>query len=153
MPRTTSGKMQRASRACGFCHARGLKCRWKNDRSDSPWEQLAGCLTCKDYEAQCTMARPIRKRGRKPARPTTTTAAESAPPVEYSHTVDTPHEQDNPSFSEPDYDFLSTIHIQRLVRIYRDTMYQCYFPFLPEDDLLVRWEMVFPIRIARRICS
>ncbi|KAJ5585111.1 uncharacterized protein N7459_004911 [Penicillium hispanicum] len=31
-----------------------------------------------------------------------------------------------------------------MVRIYRDTMYQCYFPFLPENDLSMRWEHGLP---------
>ncbi|KAH0336625.1 hypothetical protein KCU81_g8465, partial [Aureobasidium melanogenum] len=37
---------------------------------------------------------------------------------------------------------LQTIH--KLVRIYRDTIYQCYFPFLNENDLLTRWEHGIP---------
>jgi hypothetical protein len=41
-------------------------------------------------------------------------------------------------------EFGSLHAIRRLVQIYRDTMYQCYFPFLPEKDLLARWNGGIP---------
>ncbi|KAL3445584.1 hypothetical protein BJX65DRAFT_143321 [Aspergillus insuetus] len=46
-----------------------------------------------------------------------------------------PHSRVQPQGYPP-----STRTVNRLIRIYRDTMYQCYFPFLPEKDLLTRWE-------------
>jgi len=58
--------------------------------------------------------------------------------------VEPTYNHDNTSSSDSDFDFASISHIQRLVKIYRDTMYQCYFPFLPEDDLLLRWENGIP---------
>ncbi|PVI00791.1 hypothetical protein DM02DRAFT_642261 [Periconia macrospinosa] len=54
---------QRAPSACDFCHVRGLKCRKRTGNLEPE------CLTCSDYGVQCTMNRPIRKRGRKPRIP------------------------------------------------------------------------------------
>jgi hypothetical protein len=90
------------------------------------------------------MNRPIRKRGRKPANPINNTAIESAESIEYPHATEAPHDQDNSSVSYSGFDFVSIVQVQRLVSIYRDTMYQCYFPFLPEDDLLLRWQDGIP---------
>ncbi|KAF4834015.1 hypothetical protein CGCTS75_v003624 [Colletotrichum tropicale] len=67
------------------------------------------------------MSRPIRKRGRKPAI--------AKPPAMQDH-----------GGEGPIGGFKSFYAIRRLIRIYRDTMYQCYFPFLSEKDLEVRWE-------------
>lgn len=55
---------QRASLACDFCHGRGLKCR----QSAISGRQPSSCLTCIDYGVACTVDRPVRRRGRKPAR-------------------------------------------------------------------------------------
>ncbi|KAI1627409.1 fungal-specific transcription factor domain-containing protein [Exophiala viscosa] len=55
-------RRQRASRACDFCHARGLRCLQAQ-------ESRADCVTCTNYGVKCTMNRPIRRRGRKPTVP------------------------------------------------------------------------------------
>ncbi|KAL2797641.1 hypothetical protein BJX66DRAFT_334951 [Aspergillus keveii] len=96
------------------------------------------------------MTRPVRKRGRKPAAPQRQPA-----PVPDSD-VDLDLDQDpipGPGLSlgsETHRRLHSHVQLQgytpstrtvnRLIRIYRDTMYQCYFPFLPEKDLLTRWK-------------
>lgn len=140
MPKSANSRVRRVSRACDFCHARGLKCRWRSV-SDLAREQSVGCLTCNDYEVECTMDRPIRKRGRKPTNRIASIAATDVSSTEGPHAFEpSSHSQeDSASVSGPHSDFVSTVHVKRLVKIYRDTMYQCYFPFLPEDDLLVRW--------------
>jgi Fungal specific transcription factor domain/Fungal Zn(2)-Cys(6) binuclear cluster domain len=107
-------RRQRASYACDFCHTRGLKCRRQTSNGRNLEE--AGCLTCTDYGAQCTLNRPIRRRGRKPQR-------RSPNGIQQHGSLDA---------------------TRRLIRVYRNTMYQCYFPFLPEKDLLTRWENGIP---------
>jgi hypothetical protein len=49
---------QRVSRACDFCHQRGLRCR--RDKTSNV------CRNCTDYAVECTSSRPTRKRGRRP---------------------------------------------------------------------------------------
>ncbi|KAF3810828.1 hypothetical protein GCG54_00003005 [Colletotrichum gloeosporioides] len=114
-------KRQRASQACDFCHSRGLRCRPGPARFGQGKQARESCLNCNDYEIECTMSRPIRKRGRKPAI--------AKPPAMQGH-----------GGEGPVGGFKSFYAIRRLIRIYRDTMYQCYFPFLSEKDLEVRWE-------------
>ncbi|KAF5680057.1 maltose fermentation regulatory MAL33 [Fusarium heterosporum] len=111
---------KRALQACDFCHARGLKCRRLPMTNPQPPEISHDCLTCIGYGMQCTMNRPVRKRGRKPAAPSGQTQTRTQ------------------TDSRPS-DFKSPDCTRRLIEIYRDTMYQCYFPFLSENDLEVRW--------------
>ncbi|KAH7028155.1 uncharacterized protein B0I36DRAFT_365262 [Microdochium trichocladiopsis] len=120
---------QRASSACDFCHGRGLRCR--SDPQQSPG---APCLTCRDYGAKCTRTRPVRRRGRKPA-----TRALVSPSPEPSGTN---FHSRCIAATQGDFRCLSTI--RRLLNIYVDTMYQCYFPFLPEQDLITRWAEGIP---------
>jgi hypothetical protein len=88
---------QRVSRACDFCHQRGLRCR--RDRSSDV------CRTCTEYAVECTSSRPTRKRGR---RPTTSVTKKSAGADLGPHTG------------------LDARHLtNRLLQIYCDTMYQC----------------------------
>lgn len=109
--RSESGqKRQRASHACDFCHARGLKCHqapWSVDQP--PGSRAAGCLTCTAYGVECKINRPIRRRGRKPL----------VPPEELDMLEDTPPKDPQ------DSGFKSLHTIWRLTRIYRNTMYQC----------------------------
>ncbi|KAF2220133.1 hypothetical protein BDZ85DRAFT_32223 [Elsinoe ampelina] len=121
MPRASNRPRQRASRACDFCHARGLRCRRPTSESGTT---LPGCLTCVDYGVKCTQDRPAGKRGRKP----------KSLIVEVLSDVSSPQPVDHFSLQT----------VRRLTRIYRDTMYQCYFPFLPEKDLSTRWEDSIP---------
>ena len=102
-------KKQRASHACDFCHARGLRCRWAPGGADPTQQTLQrGCLTCKDYEIECTNNRPVLKRGRKPRTP---------------QTKDVEVPRIRMPIATPSY--MSLDVIWRLLRIYRDTMYQC----------------------------
>ncbi|KAL4860714.1 hypothetical protein BDV12DRAFT_204761 [Aspergillus spectabilis] len=78
------------------------------------------------------MTRPIRRRGRRPTGPVPV-------PVQLNES------QGHNSHNE-ESGVKSLRAIRRLVRIYRDTMYQCYFPFLSEADLLVRWDTHLPER-------
>ncbi|KAK2037951.1 hypothetical protein LZ31DRAFT_570469 [Colletotrichum somersetense] len=93
MPYQTPQKRQRASRACDFCHTRGLRCRRGPESPSQIYESRAGCLTCRDYEIECTMNRPIRKRGRKPAAPE---------PGERGSDQSTQHDTGFPFLSEKD---------------------------------------------------
>jgi hypothetical protein len=86
---------QRVSRACDFCHQRGLRCR-----RDRPSEV---CRTCTDYAVECTSSRPTRKRGRRP----TTSVAKG----------DGDH--------DPPKCLHARHLTKRLLQIYCDTMYQC----------------------------
>jgi len=105
MSKADATKRQRASQACNFCHARGLRCRrGATGEDDHQAIENTGCLTCKDYGVDCKMERPVKKRGRR---------AQVISPEE--NEVDTTRHLHAMS--------LQTIH--RLVRIYRDTMYQC----------------------------
>jgi hypothetical protein len=104
MPKTVTTKRQRASQACDFCHARGLRCRRVASGEVDGVIESTGCLTCKDYDVTCTANRPMKKRGRKPQ-------------------VMSSNESEVRSTEEDDIMSLQTIH--KLVRIYRDTMFQC----------------------------
>ncbi|KAH5301453.1 hypothetical protein HBI25_224460 [Parastagonospora nodorum] len=129
-------KRQRASLACDFCHGRGLKCRQSaaNGRQDLG---ISNCLTCMDYGVACTINRPLRRRGRKPmVRQVEVHLHDSR----YMHQFQDQAESDYANSSDDASACTLLRHIRRLVRIYCDTMYQCYFPFLPESDLLTRWE-------------
>ncbi|BGO89591.1 hypothetical protein NBRC10512_005097 [Rhodotorula toruloides] len=58
---------KRVSRACDFCHKRGLKC------SGKPEEPDGACSSCQKHHVVCTFDRPAKKRGPAPRpRPTTT---------------------------------------------------------------------------------
>ena len=124
MPSQPLHKRQRASRACDFCHSRGLKCRRIISERTGQLESLVSCLTCLDYGAQCTINRPIRKRGRKPALPPSDELI--GDPEQMLHLSDRP---DNTQISVETLgevaDFCSLHVVRRLVHIYRDTMYQC----------------------------
>lgn len=74
-----------------------------------------GCLTCKDYEIECTNNRPVLKRGRKPQ------TSQSKEVMEVEVEVEVP--QGRPPVPKPGFMCLDSIW--RLLRIYRDTMYQC----------------------------
>jgi hypothetical protein len=88
---------QRVSRACDFCHQRGLRCR--SDKTSN------ACRTCTEYAVECTSSRPTRKRGR---RPTTSVTKKSAGADHDPRTG------------------LDARHLtKRLLQIYCDTMYQC----------------------------
>jgi hypothetical protein len=122
----TPRKRQRVSRACDFCHARGLRCR-RGDSNINEHGGLSDCLTCIDYGVPCKVERPIRRRGRKPALPPL-----SEPINEHEHYPGSSAYNDRNSMESLDQealnqtvDFRSLHFIQRLVRIYRDTMYQC----------------------------
>jgi hypothetical protein len=104
MPKAVTTKRQRASKACDFCHARGLRCRRVAAEENGEQSEDTGCLTCKDYGVSCTMNRPVKKRGRK-AQVLSSDESEIRL-TEDSHIMS-----------------LQTIH--KLVRIYRDTMFQC----------------------------
>ena len=105
MPKADATKRQRASQACDFCHARGLKCRrGAAGEGDGQAIKDSGCLTCKDYGVNCKMERPVKKRGRRPQ-------------------VIFPDENEVVATRDVHAMSLQTIH--RLVQIYRDTMYQC----------------------------
>ncbi|KXJ88411.1 hypothetical protein Micbo1qcDRAFT_150888 [Microdochium bolleyi] len=117
---------QRASSACDFCHGRGLRCRRDPDQPhDAP------CSTCRDYGAACTLTRPVKRRGRKPATRPVVMSPVSEPSVGESSSS-RPATHGKPDFTAP-------LIVRRLLDIYVDTMYQCYFPFLPEEDLVTRW--------------
>lgn len=97
--------VSRATHACDFCHARGLKCRQSSSTiGESPFQR--GCLTCRDYGVQCMMKRPIRKRGRKPREP---------------KGADISGKQ----ITAQNLEFGSLQAVRRFVQIYRDTMYRC----------------------------
>jgi hypothetical protein len=104
MPKAVAAKRQRASQACDFCHARGLRCRRIATGPDGQAIEDAGCLNCKDYGVSCTVDRPVKKRGRKPQ-------------VMSSN--------QNEIGSTRDSHIMSMETIHKLVRIYRDTMCQC----------------------------
>jgi hypothetical protein len=104
MPKAVTTKRQRASQACDFCHARGLRCRRVAAGENGEESEDIGCLTCKDYGVSCTTNRPVKKRGRKAQ-------------VLSSDESDIRLTEDSHIIS------LQTIH--KLVRIYRDTMFQC----------------------------
>jgi hypothetical protein len=104
MLKAVTTKRQRASQACDFCHARGLRCRRNAIEEDDGASESTGCLTCKDYGVICTANRPMKKRGRKPQ-------------------VMSSDESELQSTENQDIMSLQTIH--KLVRIYRDTMFQC----------------------------
>lgn len=118
-------KRQRASRACDFCHARGLKCRW------GPSDSVQGpstCLTCVDYGVRCKIDRPVRKRGRKPTLRLRNEVSDPPDLDQYSHDGMLNDLGDNEAPSDASFvtnDFRSPSFVQRLVRIYCDTMYQC----------------------------
>ncbi|KAF5697387.1 maltose fermentation regulatory MAL33, partial [Fusarium mundagurra] len=104
---------------------RGLKCRRSSGTETVSREGHRVRLTCIDYGAECTMTRPVRKRGRKP-------------------TVPTGKINDQKQAENEGSDFRSPQCVRRLRDIYRDTMYQCYFPFLSENDLERRWAGSIP---------
>lgn len=121
MQSTASKGRQRATWACDFCHSRGLKCRKaeKNLIPDDPENLLhTSCLTCADYGVECTITRPLRKRGRKISKNTTAkfpTVVEHVPIAKYRKM----NVLDESKFG-------SQNTIRRLVRIYHDTMYPKY---------------------------
>ncbi|ETN40931.1 uncharacterized protein HMPREF1541_05211 [Cyphellophora europaea CBS 101466] len=121
----SNGKRQRASCACDFCNSRGLRCRRAQAGPTETQDLLSSCLTCIDYGVVCTLDRPIRRRGRKPK-------------------VSPSNSFDAAAGLGQDVDFKSMHTVQQLIRIYQDTMYQCYFPFLPERDLFTRWQDGIP---------
>ncbi|EXK80186.1 hypothetical protein FOQG_15266 [Fusarium oxysporum f. sp. raphani 54005] len=126
MQRRSAGtQRQRVLQACDFCHSRGLKCRRSSMTETTSRDGHRTCLTCIDYGAECTMNRPVRKRGRKPA-------------------VTTGKSNKQKQTGSESSDFRSPQCIRRLIDIYRDTMYQCYFPFLSENDLERRWADSIP---------
>lgn len=86
------------------------------------------------------MNRPIQRRGRKPTNSVSIVPGHGINLAEPYHAVESSHSPESIHVTGQRHDHRSTVVIRRLIRIYRDTMYQCYFPFLPENDLLLRWE-------------
>ncbi|KAI1842635.1 hypothetical protein JX265_012628 [Neoarthrinium moseri] len=150
MQQASIKKRQRASRACDFCHMRGLRCRWKTPGSsqstlnDSRQAGSSGCLTCEDYGAECTMKRPVQKRGRKSTAPNPRTTENVHTSEDFDLQMPSPSTWLYGALSSwEEINFRSIDIVKRLVRIYHDTMYP-NFPFLPEKDLLSRWDESIP---------
>jgi hypothetical protein len=121
-------KRQRVSRACDFCHARGLKCHRSASVSDQ-YRGISSCLTCIDCKVPCKTDRPIRKRGRKPGF-ASSSGSVNGHEQEYQSIGLERNDQNsieslNLETLDSIYDFRSLSFVQRLVRIYCDTMYQC----------------------------
>ena len=117
-------RRQRASRACDFCHDRGLKCRRR--AIEQSHASSIGCLTCADYGVQCTMKRPIRRRGRKPTVARTNSVENPQTHTRYDAEDPSVNHLTTPdSATAPGSELTQMRNIHRLVRIYRDTMYQC----------------------------
>ena len=50
-------KSRRVTKACDFCHGRGIRCR------TDPSNANRRCRSCIDYDEECTFDRPVKKRG------------------------------------------------------------------------------------------
>ncbi|CAG9946871.1 unnamed protein product [Clonostachys rosea f. rosea IK726] len=59
----TATRFRRITRACDFCHRRGLKCRAAAESIAIGGTQP--CLTCAEYRQECTWNRQPKKRGTK----------------------------------------------------------------------------------------
>ncbi|KKY28759.1 putative zn 2cys6 transcription factor [Diplodia seriata] len=103
MPDGRPRKLQRASRACDFCHKRSIRCRG----SESDAER---CQNCVDFDITCAYTRPWRRaRGSNPAvRQSTSSVAQSTPsdshpspaqPHHHNQTPNTAHQL--PSYTAP----------------------------------------------------
>lgn len=121
MQSAASRKRQRATRACDFCHSRGLKCRQGGTNLTAGLSEnvlSVGCLTCADYGVECTINRPLRKRGRR--KPSQSAAGDS---IEAGNGSTARRSKTKPLDESK---FGSQDVIRRLVQIYHDTMYPKY---------------------------
>lgn len=77
-------KARRISRACDFCHRRGIRCRASHE------EDSNGCQNCVDFDQACTYDRPAKRRGAKKGQqrsfqttPSLASEADVPPPAQY----------------------------------------------------------------------
>lgn len=125
MESATSPKRQRATWACDFCHSRGLKCRRGEYNLMSGVSEHAlsiACLTCADYGVECTVNRPLRKRGRRKLTGDNTVGTST-------EVRDQPMDRRYKTKPLDETKFGSQDIIRRLVQIYHDTMYPKYASF------------------------
>jgi hypothetical protein len=60
-------KRRRITQACDFCHGRGLRCKHGPQKQlSTDTVQHPSCLTCIEYDQECTRSRQPKKRGTKP---------------------------------------------------------------------------------------
>ncbi|ODV89657.1 hypothetical protein CANCADRAFT_46071 [Tortispora caseinolytica NRRL Y-17796] len=118
-------KVNRVSRACDFCHKRGVRCKPMPGVDPAV---LSNCLTCFEHNVSCTYTRPGRKRGSK-ARgisPSSSVHTESGglPIASYVRP------SSDTSYSSR-YQKIHPATVRALVNIYFDTIYPI-FPFFDE---------------------
>ncbi|BGP22804.1 C6 transcription factor [Rhodotorula toruloides] len=127
---------KRVSRACDFCHKRGLKC------SGRPEEADGACSSCLKHHVACTFDRPAKKRGPAPRpKPTTTTDFTFA---SSSSALSTPT---LPSYAAAAYPPLANgwrppvlvpvYALLKVLAIYHETAYPI-FPYFVWPDFIVK---------------
>jgi hypothetical protein len=141
-------KQKRVTKACDFCHRRGLRCK----RPDS--NSVQGCLTCEEYDVPCTQTRVSRKRGTKPGHTSRTrsdeTGVETSGPfsaqmkestAQGSHLNDTSDSMNDRSVITAWIDiYLDTIHPMYVPHMLEDYEVNGHrFPLFCEQELLQRW--------------
>lgn len=125
---------RRASRACDFCHQRGVKC-FKAEGSAA----LDMCNSCKAHGVSCTYDRPTKRRG--PARRTTSSSTPTSAP---SSSSIPPHFPALPSHPLPSLSLLPSHYSptplawrpSRIVPVFAllralDTYYEAVYPIFP----------------------
>ncbi|KAF3808435.1 hypothetical protein GCG54_00006293 [Colletotrichum gloeosporioides] len=117
---TPQRKSRRITQACDFCHKRGIKCRAAPADASSPGNK--SCLTCIEYDQECTRHRQPKKRGTKPR------GSEGS----HGGGKDRRCQLDNRKI------------VTALLDVYLDTIHPT-FPFFCERELWVGWrEGTFP---------
>ena len=69
-------RAQRATRACGFCHSRSIRCRPADGDADR-------CQSCIEYGRDCTYNRPVKKRGVKRRQDPSVPAGDLPNPIDF----------------------------------------------------------------------
>lgn len=116
-------RQRRATRACDFCHKRGIKCR-PGPTASIPAATISGtpappsCLTCKEYSVECTQLRALAKRGTK-------VGSRKRPRYESSASQPLAIQQEVASPYEIPSDVRSNL-MKSLVDVYFDTIYPMY---------------------------
>ncbi|RDW67677.1 hypothetical protein BP6252_09073 [Coleophoma cylindrospora] len=149
-------KQRRATRACDFCHRRGLKCRPTEPPSSS-------CATCIEYHTECTSTRKVVKRGKKPTKSSPAAGETVGTKVDFNRfnipvqtTVSVQNEKQSDDLRErcrkidadgSHLDWVGRIDERRLghrfqlavlVDVYFDTIFPLY-PFFDEDTFRGLW--------------
>ncbi|KAI9155568.1 L-amino acid amidase [Paramyrothecium foliicola] len=139
-PSSIKPKSRRVTQACDFCHQRGVKCKPAPESSSR--NAPASCLTCVEYDQECTRRRQPKRRGTKPKNATRLGQRDNPKNQVHDAKKDDVYDYSTVPSSGQDNAQIPTIRSRRIITalldVYLDTIHPI-FPFFCEREIWVGW--------------